>query len=109
MSDDDEPSTLDDAVRRELECLWDDLYSATRAAIRDGWSINCDHLRWRIETLTRFVGPLPWENVQIPLLESGVYQRIHQEMGVTVEVDMQRVAQVRARIDRRMSSLRPQS
>lgn len=89
------------ACREELDCLWHDLDKAIRRAIDGRWSIECDGLQGRIERLTKLVGPTPWEAIQIPLLESGVYQRIHEGIGVVAEVDMVRVAETRARIDER--------
>lgn len=51
----------------------------------------------RLVEVTRFVGPEPWERVQIDLLESGVWQTFHAAMDVEVEKpDMARVAEVRA-------------
>lgn len=93
------PTTLEEAIKQELCCLWGDLYAAVRNGIRTNWSIECESLAWRIKMLTRFVGPTPWDEIQISLLESGVYQRIHAEMGVTVEVDMAKVAEVRRSIE----------
>jgi hypothetical protein len=91
--------TLEDAARWELVLLWEDLDRARRSAIRDAWSIACDGLVERITMFTRLVGPTPWEKIQIPLLEDGVYQEIHAKMGVQVDVDMERVAVTRARIN----------
>lgn len=96
--------TLDAAARWELELLWNDLHDARRSAAK--WSIRCDGLAARIRMFTRLVGPTPWEKIQIPLLEDGTYQRIHAEMGVTVEVDMARVAETRRSIDERRARLR---
>lgn len=96
-----ELETLREAVREELDSLWSDLNIARRDAINGVWSIRCDGLVERIKNLTSLVGATPWEQIQIPLLEDGVYQRIHDEVGIPVEVDMKRVAEVRARIDKR--------
>ncbi len=104
--EDDEPTTLEEAAKGELACLWGDLDEAVRRAINRDWSIQCENLAARIKTLTRFVGPTPWEEIQISLLESGRYQRLHAEMGVAVEVDMARVAETRRRINARMADFR---
>jgi len=90
------PATLEEAARMELEWLWADLYKATRRAANGEWSIECNYLRYRIGLLTPFVGPTPYGKIQIPLLESGVYQRIHKEMGMVAEVDTERVAKASA-------------
>lgn len=105
MAPEDRPATLEEAAREELVHLWYDLCMAQRNAIRTDWSIQCEGLADRIEALTRFVGPAPWERIQIPLLENGVYQRLHAEWGIGAPVDMQRVAQTRANIDARLARL----
>lgn len=88
------------ACRRELVMLWSDLDTARRNAIRPGtWTIQCENLEYRIVKLTKLVGPTPWEKIQITLLELGIYQRIHEKLGISVEVDMERVAEVRRSID----------
>lgn len=97
--------TLRTAVQEELAALWSDLNIAQRNAINGQWSIQCGHLEHRIKQLTPLVEPTPWEEIQIPLLENGVYQRIHADMGITVDVDMDRVAGVRASINARASRL----
>src|SRR6266487_312620 len=104
MSEADRLALLEDAARDELDALWADLDTAVRYAANGQWSITCDWLTDRIKRLTQLVGPTPWEQVQIPLLESGVYQRLHAELDVSVEVDMARVAEVRASIDARRSA-----
>lgn len=98
-----ELETLREAVREELDALWSDLNIARRDAINGIWSIRCDGLVERIKALTPLVGATPWEQIQIPLLEEGVYQRIHAELGISVDVDMERVTEVRGHIDERRS------
>lgn len=88
------------AVCDELKYLWSDLDNAIRYAINGKWSIQCDGLEDRIKTLTQLVGPTPWESVPITMLENGVYQRIHDELGIRVEPDMAKVADVRERLSR---------
>jgi hypothetical protein len=87
------------AVREELKDLWGDLHRAQTYAINGSWSIACDNLEERIKSLTPLVGATLWDEIQIPLLENGVYQRIHADLGIAVEPDMERVAQVRTRIN----------
>lgn len=86
---------LEQAAREELSYLWGDLNTARQNAIRNQWSIQCDGIEDRIKTLTALVGPTPRDEIQIPLLEDGIYQRIHAELGIEVAPDMERVAQVR--------------
>lgn len=100
--------SLHETARQELACLWNDLNDARRSAANGEWSMRCDHLVWRIEALTKHVGATPWEEIQIPLLEDGVYQRVHSGMGISVDVDMVRVAEVRASINARRIQRLPQ-
>lgn len=96
-----EAKKLRRACRKELDHLWYDLADAVNTSVNGRWSIKCDGLVGRIKRLTRLVGPTPWETVRIPLIESGVYQRLHAELGIEVSPDMARIAVVRASIDRR--------
>jgi hypothetical protein len=102
----DGADTLETVARWELLCLWSDLNDARHSAIRDSWSMTCDDLVDRIKLFTQQVGPTPWEEIDIGLLEDGIYQRVHAEMGVTVDVDMASVAETRANIEARMGRLR---
>lgn len=102
----DDLETLRTAVREELAALWSDLHVAQRSAMNGQWSIQCGHLEHRIKQLTPLVEPTPWEEIQIPLLENSVYQRIHAELGIEVSVDMERVAGVRQSIDGRRARAR---
>lgn len=97
---------LEEATRRELSCLWGDLYEARNSAINGDWSIKCDHLAGRIKDLTLLVGPTPWNEIQAPLLEAGIYQRIHAEISVSVNPDMEQVAQERRRSEERLAAIR---
>jgi hypothetical protein len=88
---------LIEACKEELWFLWRDLDEAFDRAINCTWSINALHVKERIHALTRLVGPIDWEDVVINLIENGVYQQVHAEVGIEVKPDMERVAQVRAR------------
>ncbi|MEU7583789.1 hypothetical protein AB0B50_40130 [Streptomyces sp. NPDC041068] len=101
-----ELETLREAIRAELDSLWSDLNAARDAALRDRWSMRCDFLTERIKRLTALVGPTPWRDVELSLLEDGVYQRVHAELGVEAPVDMAAVAQARARLDQDRAQLR---
>jgi hypothetical protein len=97
-------------AREELACLWYDLHEARMYAINGKWSMKCDSLVERIKDLTLLVGPTPWEEIQIPLLGLGIYQRVHAELGIDVsevQPDMERVAGVRAGLDARSAAIRP--
>ncbi|MET8378019.1 hypothetical protein [Streptomyces microflavus] len=89
-----------EVAREELVCLWHDLDEARRRAVRNRWSVACDDLVDRIKALTPLVGPTSWEEVQIRLLEDEVYQRVHAELGIEAPVDMGKVAEHRAYLDR---------
>lgn len=92
---------LAEACRNELKNLWTDLRKAVDSAINCTWSIEALHIKGRIQKLTRLVGPTPWEAIPIPLLEQGIYQKVHAEIGVAAEVDMEGVARTRESIDER--------
>lgn len=87
---------------RELRWLWGDLNTARYSAIRGKWSMECDSLVERIKLLTKLVGPTPWEVIQIGLLEDGIYQRVHEEIGVPAAVDMAGVAKTRRYIEEQL-------
>jgi hypothetical protein len=100
---------LEAVAREELACLWGDLETARQSAINGTWSIQCDNLTERIKDLTAVIGPTPWDEIQIPLLELGIYQRIHAELGTDspkVQPDMEKVAELRARMDAQAAAVR---
>ena len=94
-----ELETLRAALTEELSCLWTDLQTARRSAIRGGWSMHCDWIEGRIKTITPLVGPTSWTELDIELIEDGVYQRIHAEIGVDAPYDEEGVRKHRARLD----------
>ncbi|MEU9120000.1 hypothetical protein AB0C96_09085 [Streptomyces sp. NPDC048506] len=94
-----ELETLRAAIRDELDGLWNDLDTARRGALNGQWSMQCDFLVDRIKNLTALVGPTPWHSIELPLLEDGIYQRVHTELGMDAPVDMEHVARTRERID----------
>jgi hypothetical protein len=77
----EEYATPDAALRWLLELAWDDLQKARRAALNGRWSMDCDAQVSRIVGLTRLVGPLSWESVQVDLILDGTYERIHDAIG----------------------------
>ncbi|WP_157253183.1 hypothetical protein [Nonomuraea typhae] len=91
-------TTLEEAAADELMRLWDDLADQIRQA-RDGcWSIGCEAKSHRIAVLTRALGrATPWQQIPIELLDTGIYQRFHDLMGIAYEhPDMTVVAEMRA-------------
>lgn len=86
-------------ARTELIYLWGDLEEARRSAYNGVWSMGCDSAVDRIKALTAVVGPTGWRDIQLPLLELGIYQRINAEMGIDspeVQPDMAVVAELLA-------------
>lgn len=102
----DETTALREAVREELVLLWDDLHEARSYAINGEWSIRCDSLVDRIKTLTPLLGPTPWGEIQIRLIEDGIYQRVNAEMGIEVAPDMAKIAELRAYMDAQSRNIR---
>jgi len=77
----EEYATPDSALRWLLVLAWSDLQSARRSALNGRWSMECDAMVCRIIGLTRLVGPLSWEQVDVDLILDGVYERIHERIG----------------------------
>ena len=82
-----ELETLRTTLAEELSYLWTDLQAARRSAINGNWSMQCDWVEERIKTITPLVGPTSWTELDIQLIEDGVYQRIHQELGIEAPYD----------------------
>ncbi len=98
---DDERFDPDAALRHELLSLWADLEQARRYAINRTWSRDCARLVHRISRLTLIVGSPSWEEIDISLLETGIYQAVHEALAVDYEApDMEQVAAVRKLIGR---------
>jgi hypothetical protein len=95
------PDTLDVAAREELIWLWSDLAEARRTAVRGCWSIECALLVTRIVALTRHVGAVSWEQVDIALITSDLYERVHIDAGLPYPpIDWDAVAEHLARTGR---------
>lgn len=98
--DDEPPVSLEEAARGELVCLWADLRDARRTAINGVWSIQCGNLAGRIVDLSRLVGATPWGDVDVDVLEDGLYERLHQEAGIPYgAIDWQQVKHTRDMIE----------
>lgn len=93
-------NALEAAAKAELIELWCDLDNAMEYAHSGNWSLRCDALETRIKRLAAVIGATPWNHVPIPLIERGVYQRIHKELGLPVVIDMDKVAAHREYLDR---------
>ncbi|MBP5870870.1 hypothetical protein [Streptomyces scabiei] len=102
-----ELETLRAALREELSCLWTDLQTARRDAVNGQWSMHCDWIEGRIKTITPLVGPTPWTELDIQLIEDGVYQRVHAEIGVDAPYDEDGVRKHRARLNASAGPVRP--
>jgi hypothetical protein len=102
-----ELETLRTALVEELSCLWTDLQTGRRDALKGDWSMHCDWIEGRIKMITPLVGPTPWEQLDIQLIEDGVYQRIHQEIGVDAPYDEEGVREHRAYLNASASLVRP--
>lgn len=111
--DDDWPDWCDDCgsvheadlaqvCRDELRSLWQDMAEASRHAINTNWSINMGHIAHRIARLSRHVGALPWSHVSVHLLRGGIYEKVHNDAGLTYPpIDWERVALTERRIEER--------
>lgn len=76
------------ALREELEYLWGDLAAAYRLSQADPPenSTGCEHLTDRIHAITRLVGPVPAEKIQMPFLLTGMYDQVHAQIAITATV-----------------------
>lgn len=86
------------ALRDELIQLWGDMFWARAEAYRE-WSMRCENLAERIVTISRIVGPAPWEHISVDLLRDGTYERVHHEGNIPhLPIDWERVAEVEGSI-----------
>lgn len=58
--------------------------------------MHCDSIEGRIKAITPLVGPTSWKQLDIQLIEDGIYQRIHAEIGVSAPYDEDGVREHRA-------------
>lgn len=77
----------DDALKRELENLWNDLGTEVRMAHRGCWSVGCESKAERIERISRIVGPLRPGAIPMTLLADGLYERLHDQWGIDLPTD----------------------
>ena len=96
----EEYATADSALRWLLQLAWHDLQSARRNALNGRWSIECEDQVGRIVGITRLVGPVDWGVVPVDLLLDGVYEQIHEAIGVPTPLsddDRRRAREVKER------------
>jgi hypothetical protein len=91
-------TTLEEAAYEELTRLWGDLAEAMHYARGGCWSGGCEGAAYRIAYMTRALGKAArWQDMQIELLETGIYQRMHELLGVPYDPpDMDVIAKMRA-------------
>jgi hypothetical protein len=95
----DWPADLATAVRDELVHLWYDLHQARRYANRGRWSLQCENVTYRIVALSRLTEPTDWSEVDVTLVRSGLYERIHRDAGIEYPpIDWDRLAECERRI-----------
>lgn len=92
------------AVRNELVNLWASLEDAVRMAANGSWSGGCENLKDRIKAFSDLVGPVPWEDISIPLLLSDTYQRVCADIGHPCTATAGEMAEVRARWEAEVAS-----
>ncbi len=103
----EEYATPDSALRWLLVLAWTDLQAAREQARNGRWSMGCDNLVCRIVGLTRLVGPLPWDEIDVDLILDGIYERIHAAIGTPTplsDADRQRAQSVMDRRSARATS-----
>jgi hypothetical protein len=100
---DEEYRTRDSALRWLLELAWHDLEDARHTALNGRWSMACSGQVARIVGLTRLVGPLSWEHVPVDLIVDGVYERVHEAMGMPTPLSEDDRRRARAVLDRYVS------
>ncbi|MDF6017056.1 hypothetical protein [Streptomyces sp. JH34] len=71
-------------------------HRALRSTIRGQRAVRCDTVREHIKALPRS-GPSPWSEIQVPMMQDGVRQRIHPGIGSDGTAGMEQVSQAWAR------------
>ncbi len=100
----EEYATPDSALRQLLVLAWYDLQEERGRAANGRWSIACDNLVCRIVGLTRLVGPVPWEEIDVDLILDGIYERIHAAIGTPTPLSDADRQQAQSVMDRRTVS-----
>lgn len=103
----EEYATPDSALRWLLALAWDDLQKVRHDALNGRWSMECDNQVGRIIGLTRLVGPLSWDNINVDLILDGIYERIHEAIGTPTPLSDHDRRQARDVKERRNPSTTP--
>ena len=93
----DQAEVYAQALRNELEHLWGDLaedYRMSRATPPEQ-SMGCLGRIGRIQTITKLIGPCPPEKIQMPFLLTGIYEKVHAQIGITATVPEELLRQAR--------------
>jgi hypothetical protein len=80
----------DDAALRawadfELEWLWGHLRDAHRQANAGPfqvWTIGCESIGERIQSLTAILGPISWRRIQIPGIADGWFAKVNEILEI---------------------------
>lgn len=87
-----------DALREELMYLWTDLaeaYRMSRATPPES-SPGFENVARRIHAITALVGPISTDQIEMPFLLTGMYEKVHADMGLQVSVPEDCLADARA-------------
>ncbi|MCW2938477.1 MAG: hypothetical protein JWN00_1462 [Actinomycetia bacterium] len=89
--------TYAQALRDELEHLWSDLAEAYRMSRADPpeKSMECENAIARIWAITDHVGPCPPGRISMPFLLTGMYEKVHAQIGIAATVPPKIVEQAR--------------
>lgn len=87
------------ALREALEYLWSDLAAAYRysQATPPERSVGFESLVTRIHTITRLIGPVSPDQIELPFLLTGMYEQVHAAAGIVVTVPGDLLAAARER------------
>jgi len=97
----EECATAESALRWLLELAWADLQAARRRAMDGRWSMECDSAAARIVGLSRLVGPVSWEDIDVELVLDGLYERLYEVIGTPTPVSDDDRQQCQAILDGR--------
>ena len=75
-ADDIHTHDLEEALRWEQECLWDDLMKELDRAANGYWSTGSENKARRIVAIAKLVGPIHWSKVPTNLVLGEVYAAI---------------------------------
>ena len=106
---------LHEVLREELMHLWSDFSEQKRSAMvrnlnplneGNGWSIGMLGVADRIADITKVVGSIEWQKVNVDLLLDGWWEAIHKRADLEVPpFDIDRANEVRERNNRPRTSM----